>query len=115
MNPLENYFLETPEPLQSILLYLRQVIKETLPEVEEKYKYKIPFYYYNGKPLCYFNILKGTNYVDVGFWNGFKLSNKHGILKAGRGRIMVKSIQYKTLESIDVDLFMEVLLESSLI
>ena len=101
--------------MQSVLLYLRQVIKATLPEIEEKYKYKIPFYYYKDKPLCYLNILKGTNYVDVGFWNGFKLSNKQGLLKAGRGRIMVKSIQYKTLESIDVDLFVAILLEDSLI
>jgi len=38
MNPLEQYFLNQKEPLQSVLLYLRQVIMETLPEAEEKYK-----------------------------------------------------------------------------
>ena len=67
MNPIEEYFLKQREPLQSVLLYLRQVIFETLPDIEEKYKYKIPFYYYNGKSLCYLNILKNTNYVDFAF------------------------------------------------
>jgi hypothetical protein len=115
MNPLEQYFLKQKEPLQSVLLYLRQVIMETLPEVEEKYKYKIPFYYYHGKSLCYLNILKNTNYVDLAFVNGFKLSNKQGVLKAGRSRKMVKSIAYYNLENVDVKLLREILIEASLV
>jgi len=113
LNPLEQYFLNQKEPLQSVLLYLRQVIKETLPEVEEQYKYKIPFYYYQGKSLCYLNILKNTNYVDLAFVNGFKLSNKQGLLKAGRGRKMVKSITYSNLESVDVAILKEILVEAT--
>jgi len=46
MNPAENYILQQKEPLQSIMLFVRQVIIETVPTIEEKYKYKIPFYYY---------------------------------------------------------------------
>ena len=38
MNPIENYFISQKESLQSVLLYLRQVIFETVPNVEEKYK-----------------------------------------------------------------------------
>jgi uncharacterized protein YdhG (YjbR/CyaY superfamily) len=56
MNPIEDYFLKQRKPLQSVMLFLRQIIKETLPEIEEKYRFKIPFYYYNGKQLCYLNI-----------------------------------------------------------
>ena len=115
MNPLEEYFLNQREPLQSVMLYLRQVIFETLPDIEEKYKYKIPFYYYKGESLCYLNILKNTNYVDFAFINGFNLSNKQNLLKAGRGRKMVKSIAYPTLENIDVKILKETLLESATI
>ena len=113
MNPVEEYFLNQKEPLQSTMLYIRQIIFETLPNVEEKYKWKIPFYYYNGNGICYLNILKNTNYVDLGFIDGFKLSNKQGILKAGSNRKMVKSIEYHSLESINVKLLKEVLLEAS--
>ncbi len=112
MNPIEQYFLNQREPLQSVMLYLRQVILETLPEVEEKYKYKIPFYYYKGKPLCYLNILKNTNYVDLAFVNGFKLSNKQGVLQAGRNRKMVKSVTFTSLESVNVKMVKELLQEA---
>ena len=112
MNPIEQYILNQKEPLQSIMLYLRQVIMETLPEVEEKYKYKIPFYYYNNKPLCYLNILKNTNYVDFAFVNGSRLSNKHKLLKAGNNRKMVKSIACSSLENINVTTLKEILLEA---
>jgi hypothetical protein len=113
MNPIEQYFLNQSEPIQSVMLCLRQIILDTLPNVEEKYKYKIPFYYNNGKSICYLNRLKNTNYVDLAFINGFKLFNKHGLLKAGRGRKMVKSIAYPTLESIDVKLLQVILLEAA--
>lgn len=112
MNPAENYILNQKEPLQSILLFVRQIILETLPNVEEKYKWKLPFYYANGKGICYLNILKNTNYVDLGFIQGFKLANKQDVLKATRNRKMVKSIEYYSLENIDVKVLKEILLEA---
>ncbi|MEE9348517.1 MAG: DUF1801 domain-containing protein [Flavobacteriaceae bacterium] len=112
MNPLETYFITQREPLQSVLLYLRQVVFETIPNVEEKYKYKIPMYYYKGKSICYLNILKGTNYVDFAFIFGYKLSNKQGLLKDGRNRQYTRSIAYPTLESIAVFELKEILLEA---
>jgi len=115
MNPIETYFLKQPEPLQSVLLYLRQVIFETLPDIEEKYKFKIPFYYLNGKSLCYLNVLTGTNYIDFAFVNGFKLNDKNNLLKAGNGRKMVKSIAYPTLKSVDVKLLQELLVKASIL
>ena len=67
MNPVEQYLFNQKEPYQSIMLYVRSVIFKTLPKIEEKYSYKIPFYHHNNKPMCYLNILKGTEYVDVDF------------------------------------------------
>ena len=54
---------------------------KTLPEVEEKFNYRIPFYNHNKKPLCYLNILKGTDYVDVAFVQGIYLESKFPELK----------------------------------
>ena len=110
MNPVEQYILNQREPLQSIMLYIRQIIME-IPNMEEKYKYKIPFYYYKGKPICYLNILKETNYVDLSFWDGFKLSDKYNLLK-GNNRKMVKSLEFKSLKEININILKETLLEA---
>jgi len=36
MNPVEEHILKQKEPFQSLMLYVRSVIKRTLPEVNEK-------------------------------------------------------------------------------
>lgn len=73
MNPAEQHILNQKEPFQSLMLYIRSVIKRTLPEVEEKYSYRIPFYHYTKKPMIYLNVLKGTDYLDVAFIQGIHL------------------------------------------
>lgn len=67
MKPVDDYFFSQKEPFQSIMLYVRSVILKTLPEVEERYSYRIPFYNIGKKPMVYINVLKGTNFVDVAF------------------------------------------------
>lgn len=52
MNPAEHYILEQQEPYRSMLLHIQSVVEHTIPKVELKYKYKIPFYYINNKPFC---------------------------------------------------------------
>ena len=73
MKPVDEYFINQKEPYQSIMLYVRHVILNTLTEVEERYNYKIPFYNIGKKPMIYLNILKGKNYVDVAFVQGILL------------------------------------------
>ena len=113
MNPVENYILNQPEPYQSIMLYVRSVILKTLPNIVEKYNYKIPFYHHNKKPLCYLNILKGTNYVDVAFVQGVILQNGFPQLKDDHNRKQVRSIQVKSLKDFDELLFVELLKEGA--
>lgn len=109
MNPAEDYILKQMEPYQSIMLYVRSVLKKTLPEIDERFSYRIPFYNYNKKPLCYFNVLKGTTYVDVGFMQGIFLENDFPELIDGRNRKQVRSVQIKDLESFDEIRFVELL------
>ena len=113
MNPVEDYILNQPEPYQSIMLYVRSVILKTLPEVKEKYKYKIPFYHLYKKPMCYLNILKGTNYVDVAFVQGVFLQDKFTQLQNGNNRKQVRSIQVKSIENFDELLFVKLLKEAA--
>ncbi|MDO7174093.1 DUF1801 domain-containing protein [Mariniflexile sp. AS56] len=113
MKPVDDYFLNQKEPYQSIMLYVRSVILNTLPEVEERYSYKIPFYNCHKKPMIYMNVLKGTDYVDVAFVQGILLENQFPILKDANNRKQVRSIQLKTLEDLDHDNFVALLHEAS--
>lgn len=109
MKPAESYILNQKEPFQSIMLYVRSVMTRTLQGVEEKYNYGIPFYHYNGKPFCYFNILKGTAFVDIAFVKGAQLKSRFPGLKDYNSRKQVRSLQYESLESIDEQELVEVI------
>ncbi len=109
MNPAEEYILQQPEPFRSILLHLQSVIEQTVPDVALKYKYKVPFYYLNGKPFCYLNQAK--DYVDLGFWNAAHLS-VHLELMTTAGRKMMRSLRYTSLKEINHTVLTEVLLDA---
>lgn len=112
MNPVEQYFLNQKEPFQSIMLYVREVILKTFPDVVERYSYKIPFYNIGKKPMLYLNILKGTNHVDVAFVQGKLLEKQFPILKNDNNRKQVRSIQVRSLEDFDELEFVELLNEA---
>jgi hypothetical protein len=113
MKPTEQYFLNQKEPYQSIMLYIRSVIFKTLPKVEERYSYKIPFYYHNKKALCYLNVLKNTDFVDIAFVQGFLLENKFPQLKDHNNRKQVRSLQIKRIDFFDERTFSKILKEAS--
>lgn len=112
MNPAENYILNQPEPYRSILLHLQVVIGKTIPEAELKYKYKIPFYYLDGRPFCYLNVAKNKDYVDLGFWNAAHLT-VHLELMTTAGRKMMKSLRYKSLEEINDKILIAILQDAN--
>ena len=115
MNPAEQHICNQKEPYQSIMLYVRSVILKTLPEVTEKYNYKVPYYLHNNKPICYLNILKGTNYVDVAFIQGVLLEGNYPQLKDDNNRKQVRSIQVKKLEDFDELLFVRLLNDAAVL
>lgn len=111
MKPAELYILNQPEPYRSILLHLQVVVEHSVPELQLFYKWKIPFYYLNGKPFCYFNASHKKRFVDVAFMKGFQLDIHQDIL-VGEGRSLVKSLRYTSLETIDTDVLAAVILAS---
>jgi hypothetical protein len=98
LKPAELYIINQEEPFKSILLHLQILIEHTLPDVELKYKWKIPCYYIGKKPICYLNNTK--DYVDVGFWHSAHLTKYDEYLVSEKRKI-VKSLRYKTLEKIN--------------
>ena len=109
MNPAEDYILKQPEPFRGILLHLQSVIEQVVPGVDLKYKYRIPFYYIDGRPFCYLNQAK--DYVDLGFWNAAHLT-VHRELMVSDGRKIMRSLRYTSLEEIDHTILTEVLLDA---
>lgn len=105
MKPVDEYFISQKEPYQSIMLYVRSIILNTFPEVEERYSYKIPFYNIGKKPMLYLNILKGKDYVDVAFVQGVLLEKEFPILKNNNNRKQVRSIQLKSIKDLDQENF----------
>ena len=109
MKPVDTYFFNQKEPYQSIMLYIRDVILRTLPEVIERYSYKIPFYNIGKKPMMYLNVLKGKTYVDVAFVQGILLEDQFPLLKNDNKRKQVRSIQLHSLEDFDEHEFVALL------
>ena len=109
MNPSEEYILSQPEPYKGMLLYLQSIIERTVDRSELKYKYKIPFYYIGGRPFCYLN--QSGDYVDLGFWNAAHLSF-HLEKMETKGRKMMRSLRYRSLDEIDEEVLTEVLLDA---
>lgn len=111
MNPAEEYILGQQEPFRSILLHVKATIESVIPEVDMKYKWSVPCFYAGKQPICYLNVPKNKDYVDVAFWNSAHLT-KHVELMVSRDRKVVKSLRYSSLEEIDDTVLTEVLEES---
>ena len=98
MRLIDEYFINQKEPYQSIMLYVRNVILKSIPEVTERFTYNAPFYLIDKKPMLYLNLLKGTQYVDVAFVHGVVFQKDFPILKNHKKRKQVRSIQLKSIE-----------------
>ncbi len=109
MTASEEYIFNQQEPFQSIMLRVRAIIFNTVPIIEEKLNYKIPFYNYNNKPVLYLNVLKNTNYVDIAFVQGVLLEDSYPQLKNYKNRKQVRSLQIKSLTEFNEQMFAQLL------
>ncbi|MFD2725574.1 DUF1801 domain-containing protein [Hyunsoonleella rubra] len=98
MNPAEAYILKQQEPYKTILLQLQAIIEAVLPEPEMLYKWRIPFFYNDGIPICFLN--QSKDYVDFAFWH-FKGLDKHTEHFVAGTRKSIRSLRYKAVDDID--------------
>ena len=111
MKLTDEYIFRQPEKYKSILLYLIDVVNQTIPDVILAYKWGIPYFYYNKKPFCYLAPNHKKDFVDLGIARGFQLQNYQDIL-ISENRNTVKSLRYFTIESIEHDVLVSVLEEA---
>lgn len=108
MNPAEAYILKQDEPYRSILIQLQAIIKAIAPNHELMYKWRIPFYYANGIPLCFLN--QSKDYVDLAFWHGnqIKRFREHFVTT---NRKSLTSLRFKSIEDINDEVVVYVIQE----
>ena len=111
MKPQDLYILNQPEKYRDMLLHVMAVIEHELPEATLEFKWKIPFFYYNGKPFCFLNASHKGGFVDVVFSKGYQLQNNLEFL-IGEKRNTYKSLRYFSLESIDNKILASVIQEA---
>jgi uncharacterized protein YdeI (YjbR/CyaY-like superfamily) len=63
---VDAYILQAPPFAQPILEYLRDLVHEACPEVEEGIKWSMPFFSHNGSPMCQMAAFK--QHCAFGFW-----------------------------------------------
>jgi hypothetical protein len=66
MEPLlDNYYLKQPEPMQSCLLALKDIILGLDKNITHQRRFQIPFFYYKDKKLSYLWVTKKK--LQMGF------------------------------------------------
>lgn len=112
MNPVEAFILEQEGNQQLVLQFLHELI-QSHPEITNKIRYKVPFYYRKSW-ICYLNPTKKPIGIELVFLRGNELSNEQGVLDA-RGRKQVAGIIFETIEDIQIEPLLEIIQEALLL
>jgi hypothetical protein len=75
MTELDSYYLNQEEAMQSCLLAMRQIILDCDPNITPEWKYRLPFFYYKGKMMCYLWKDKKSQQPYIGFMNGKEMNH----------------------------------------
>ena len=105
LREIDSFFLKLEEPHKSTMLFLRDYIPSLDGNITEEWKYKLPFYYYNGKMCCYLWIHKKYKQPYIGFVNGYAMKHPDLIQeKRARMKILLidpeKDIPVKKLKAL---------------
>jgi len=109
MNEVDLFILEKEGHQQAVLQFLNDLMMSN-PEIIQKIRYKVPFYYRKSW-ICYLNPNKKTGAVEMVFLRGNELSNEQGLLEA-KGRKQVLGVTFSKVIDIPVDTLMEVIQEA---
>lgn len=85
---LDLFYLKQEELLRDCLLALKTVILNFDKDITPEWKYKLPFFYFKGRPLCYFWIHKKYKQPYIGFVDGGLIDHPH-LLQEKRSRMKI--------------------------
>jgi len=105
MNPLDNFYLEKEEPIQSCLLALRSIILNYNKDFEPLWKYRLPCFMYQGQIFCYLWVDRKTQFPYIAVGKGVQI--EHPDLVQGN-RTFVKLLYINPEEDIPIDTIQEI-------
>lgn len=88
LSELDKFYLEKEESIQICLLALRDIILKHNEGITAEWKYKLPFFYYKKKMLCYLWIHKKYKRPYIGFVLG-SLLNCEVLLTEKRAKMKI--------------------------
>jgi hypothetical protein len=92
---VDAYIEALPDQQQEVMQYLRTLIWRTVPQVEERFSFKIPFYHYFGM-FCYLS--KDGNGVSLSFCRGKDLVDAFPQLQQKSRAIIASVTLYTTMD-----------------
>lgn len=95
--------------LKELAQRVREVVKNAIPEVEERVKWGNPTYIVDGKNVA--SIIHFSDHVNLGFFLGAKLKSKR---LEGTGKDL-RHIKVKVVEDIDTKEFTRLLKEAAVL
>jgi len=90
-SPLQNFYLEQEEPLGSCFVGLREIILSFDEQMSEHWKWKLPFFCFKGKNLCYLWKEKKTDIPYIGFVEGQQIEH-HSLEQGDRKRMKILKV-----------------------
>ena len=109
MTQIEEFYDSQPEPNRSCFLFLKQFILNQSELMEEKWKWKLPFFYHNKKPFCYLWVNKKTKLPYVCFVKSLHIDRPELLLE---GRKQMKAYTIDPNQDINIDLLTFIIKES---
>ena len=76
------YISKSADFAQPILNHLRELVHDFCPDLEEGWKWSMPFFMYRGKILC--SMASFKNHCSFGFWLHSEMSDPHGIFERSK-------------------------------
>ena len=76
---IDAYIAKSAEFAQPILAHLRQLVHKACPTATETIKWSMPFFEYNGSPLC--NMAGFKAHCSFGFWNASQMKDANSKLQ----------------------------------
>ncbi len=108
MNSIQDFIDNLQGTQKEIIQYLNDLLL-SIPDVEGKIRYKIPFYYRKSW-VCYLNPIK-KNKVELAFIRGNELSNEYNFLD-NKGRKQVYGIEFSTINEVDEEMLYAIIMEA---
>lgn len=99
LSSVDHYFETLAEPERSCLLFLRQFILDYSDTITEKRKFNTPFYYVNGKWICFISYNPKIKEIYISFVDGFRMQHPQLV---SEGRKKMKIFRIDAHEDVDV-------------